>query len=424
MMAIMELSRGHGESQMKSERVGAAWSQRRQRAREGQLLTRKLPSWIEEGDGRLKLIPDRASIIRQVFKWAASGYGLSRILQHLESAGTPAFGTSGKWTRGHLANILRDRRVLGECQLLKHGAKDGEPLMGYFPRVIQEREWHLARAGAAKRRVPKGPTGKFVSLFAGLIKDARTGQPYYVARRKTIRVLATASSIKGHGDGSFSFPLTAFERTVLQALKEVDPQEILPGERVDDKEATLKAELAHVQEQLSAIQEELLKGHSPRLFDICRQLERQEQQLTTELAGAQENKARPASKDFAMSKQLLKILDNAPDPDDVRLRLRSVLRRLISEIWLLVVPAGSQGRERFAVVQIFFAGRDTHRVYVIHHRPGVANGASRKDPITEGHSMPIKWQGHTWDLRDKQAALELAEVVQGLADGSWQVKIT
>src|SRR5262249_23694609 len=47
MRAVMELSRGHGESKIKSERVTAAWTQRRVHAREDsrRLLTSQLPAW-------------------------------------------------------------------------------------------------------------------------------------------------------------------------------------------------------------------------------------------------------------------------------------------------------------------------------------------------------------------------------------------
>src|SRR5262245_53950873 len=47
MMAIMELSRGHSESKVKSERLSAAWGHKKKRARAGVILTNQLPSWIE-----------------------------------------------------------------------------------------------------------------------------------------------------------------------------------------------------------------------------------------------------------------------------------------------------------------------------------------------------------------------------------------
>src|SRR5947209_4832816 len=53
MMMMMELSRGHGESAIKSERVSAAWVNRKRRGREnGDTITRQLPGWIEARGGK------------------------------------------------------------------------------------------------------------------------------------------------------------------------------------------------------------------------------------------------------------------------------------------------------------------------------------------------------------------------------------
>jgi DNA invertase Pin-like site-specific DNA recombinase len=58
MMMMFELARGHGESAIKSERVGKAWAQKKELARKGQAqqgrgavagmhcMTHKLPSWM------------------------------------------------------------------------------------------------------------------------------------------------------------------------------------------------------------------------------------------------------------------------------------------------------------------------------------------------------------------------------------------
>src|SRR5262245_10994564 len=88
MMVIVELSRGNSESKTKSDRVGKAWSQKKQRARAGEcqkatermgagctILTRRLPAWIEERDGKPHLIPERAVVVRRLFDLARRGYG-------------------------------------------------------------------------------------------------------------------------------------------------------------------------------------------------------------------------------------------------------------------------------------------------------------------------------------------------------------
>src|SRR5262249_21336806 len=117
----------HQESKQKSERVAASWEQRRKRAREqGALMRSSIPAWIEVVDGKPRLIPERAAVLRRIFKFAADGMGHTRIVRTLDEEKVPAFGEkvvradrvrsqfAGKWTKPYVALLLRDRRVLGE----------------------------------------------------------------------------------------------------------------------------------------------------------------------------------------------------------------------------------------------------------------------------------------------------------------------
>src|SRR5262245_38567206 len=163
MRAVMELSRGHGESKMKSERVGKAWRQKKQAAREGQdqpprkkdgrvtrSLTARLPAWVEDRGGVLVLVADRAAAVRRVFQLAAAGYGCTLTVRGLEAEKVPPFGGSGRWSRSYVALLLSDRRAVGEYQpRLRDRSADGPPIVGYYPGCVTEEEWQAARAAAA-----------------------------------------------------------------------------------------------------------------------------------------------------------------------------------------------------------------------------------------------------------------------------------
>ena len=96
MMMMMELSRGHGESAIKSERVGAAWAEKKKAARDsGEILTRRLPAWVEERGGELYLIPDRAAVVKNIFDLAASGYGCHAIVAKLNKDKVPRWAFLG-----------------------------------------------------------------------------------------------------------------------------------------------------------------------------------------------------------------------------------------------------------------------------------------------------------------------------------------
>src|SRR5262249_53272163 len=103
MRAVMELSRGHGESARKSERNGAAWQEkggcagrqqppRRAGGRVTSALTGQLPAWVEDRGGKLVLIPERAAVVKRIFSMAAGGYGMALIVKRLTADGVPTFG--------------------------------------------------------------------------------------------------------------------------------------------------------------------------------------------------------------------------------------------------------------------------------------------------------------------------------------------
>src|SRR5262249_41958737 len=128
MRAVMELSRGHGESARKSERNGAAWREKLTAAREnGELLTGRLPGWREVEEGKPVLIPHRAAVVKEIFRMAATGHGVAMIVKKLTRDKVPAWGRSGVWSRAYVGLILKDRRAVGEHQPKGKGRKpDGE----------------------------------------------------------------------------------------------------------------------------------------------------------------------------------------------------------------------------------------------------------------------------------------------------------
>src|SRR5262249_34288920 len=104
MMAIMELSRGNSESQMKSERVGGAWREKKRRAAEnGEPVTARTPAWLRLVDGKFEVIETAAETVRQIFRWAIDGHGLTFIMKKLNAAGVTCIGNGKLWARSSVA---------------------------------------------------------------------------------------------------------------------------------------------------------------------------------------------------------------------------------------------------------------------------------------------------------------------------------
>jgi DNA invertase Pin-like site-specific DNA recombinase len=431
MRAIMELARGHGESAIKSERIGQAWANKRALLRKnGTLLTHRLPAWVEERDGKLSLIPQRAAAVKRIYALAVAGYGLVPIVKKLTEEGVPAFGervirpgrkrsaSSGQWLRSYVGKILKDRRAVGEMQPCGPNRKpEGRPLLNYYPPVITEDEWIAARAGVTQRKRKPGRIGSHVNIFGGMLYNARDGKTYYAALRPDGRRLLVNTSVEG-GARSYAFSFETFERAILSLLAEIDPADILGQTDGPDEVQTLAADLARVEVKITELENELAQGDVAALGRELRRQEAQHRELTEKLALAKQKAACPLSEAWGEAQTLLGVIDGAADPQDARLRLRAALRQIVSEVWLLVVPlGGARRRDRLAAVQIYFSDGKGTREYVILHQAPRANRTVRHDgrwwarslaEVAEPGALDLRKPEHARKLESTLAALDLA----------------
>jgi DNA invertase Pin-like site-specific DNA recombinase len=377
MMAIMELSRGHSESAMKSERVGRAWKDKKRRAAEnGEPLTARTPSWLRLVDGEWEVDEQAAETIRRIYQLAITGYGLGVITKKLNAEKVPIVGRGEHWARSYVAKILNNRAVMGEYQPYKGRAskreKDGKPIPNYYPAVVTEQQWYAARAALSARRGKVGRLSKErVNVFNGLLHDARDGgtiQLVNKGKKGGGRLLVSYKAVQGvEGSQMASFPEGIFDRAVLFCLHEIDPREILPDQKKEDKALVLSGRLAEVEAEIEKLKNRLHSRYSDAVADVLERHADEQKELIDQLKTANEEKASPLGEAWGECQTLLEALETAPDLEEARVRLRAILRRIVDAIWLLSVP---RGRDRLCAVQIWFAGRERHRDYLIFHRPG------------------------------------------------------
>jgi DNA invertase Pin-like site-specific DNA recombinase len=424
MMAIMELSRGHNESAIKSRRVGAAWSNRRKAAREkGETLTRRFPAWVEEVDGERRLIPERANVVKRIFEMSIAGHGLFAIMTWLNDNNVPPFGTSGKWHISYIDLILKDRRAIGELTPARCKGPNDEPIPNYFPAVVDEDTWQRARLGAKTRHRTPGRSTANVNVFKGMLRDARTGEVYVCGKQKggtdgdACRVIRS-NAIRS-GDGStHSFPLVTFELAVLGMLREVDPRELLPPSEEADESLALSTQYEAIKGRIEGIEAELLDGgDSAALARVLRGLEAKLKDVGERLAVARQKAASPLSEAWGEAKTLLSALDAAADRQDARTRLRSALLRVVDAFWILVVK---RGRRRLCAVQVHFRDSDRRRSYLILHQPVRANADTRDAAgwwarsltADELPSLDLRIPEHVQALERQLQALDLATLTK------------
>jgi DNA invertase Pin-like site-specific DNA recombinase len=421
MRAIIDLSRGHNESVIKSRRLKAVWENKRNQAAEKQKpMTGMAPAWLRLVDGKWQIVEPAARAVRRIFELVIAGYGMTSITKKLNAEGISPIARKDHWIRGFIGKILQNRNVVGELQpyryviaeietpgggtrRVRRRVEDGEPIKDYYPPIISDKEWYAARAALESRKGKVGRLPKHaINVFAGLLFDSRDGSRMHITnqgkRSSGPALVSYAAQMGAKGTRYATFPFGTFERGVLSCLREIDPRDILKGANGHDEVMVLEGELGQVESAIAAISADLdAHGESPTLYVRLRAKEARKTELVKELDAAKRKAANPASAIWGECKSLLEVLDSSPNPEETRIKLRGVLRRLVRSIHVLIVPAG---RERLAWVGIRFTG-DVFRGYFICHRPNWADRKSRR---------PAYWRAESW-------AGDLNEGAEAFAEG-------
>jgi DNA invertase Pin-like site-specific DNA recombinase len=371
MMAIMELSRGHSESAMKSVRVGDNWEESRKEAREkGTPLPGRTPAWIERVGDKYWLVPEAAEAVRLIFRLARAGYGAPRIVKELLRQNVKAIGRSGRWNSSYVRQILDNEATYGLFQFERGRKAEGEPIPGYYPAVITEEEFLAVRAVRGNPKNSRRGGHKRVYLFNHLLRDGLTADTFCVHRHSANNKLTfvPASYKRGDSSGMTSFPLEPFERAMFKTILEIDPREILPGgSEGQDKVLSLSGRLAAVEGKIAELTDALEEGDVAAVVKLLRKKEEEQRQLAAELAAARQEASSPKVEAWANCQSLISVLDTAQDVTDARLRLRSVVGRILSKIVVLFV---GHRKWRLAFVQIHFADSHAFREVVIRYHGG------------------------------------------------------
>ena len=197
MIALTVMQRAWEESDRKRNRISKARSVGRQFAREKKkVMTAMAPAWVKLVDGKFELVEERVKVVKEIFRLATKeGLGSYAIASNLNKSGEEPWGgkarnKSGLWGKTMITRILTDRRVIGEFQPMTkmtlkkvssekeiwekgERKKAGEPIEGYYPKIIDESLFYKVSGIRAERGATGGGrrvrSGK-MNVFKGIAK--------------------------------------------------------------------------------------------------------------------------------------------------------------------------------------------------------------------------------------------------------------
>ncbi|WP_347115964.1 recombinase family protein [Leclercia sp. S52] len=117
------LQRSHNESLMKSVRAKVAWQNKINKAvANGDVVTSRMPFWLENVDGKYSVIKEQAELIVNCFNWYVKGLSTGEIIKKLNKP---------KWHMVTVSRLIRDRRLLGE-----HKRSNDEAVPNVYPIIV------------------------------------------------------------------------------------------------------------------------------------------------------------------------------------------------------------------------------------------------------------------------------------------------
>lgn len=264
-IGLAVMSRGHEESQTKSERISLANKRKRERAREGQeKITGRTPAWIDakriEGQRYEFSLNDHAKTVKLIFELAADGLGTTGIAKRLNADSVPTFKSNNGWFQSSIKNVLSKQDVIGIFQphRMEDGKRipDGDPIANYFPAAI-DNELYLRVQSVRSLSGKAGRKGKtFGNLFSGICSCAHCGGSMSIKTSLigsgNVRYLACNNHVRGRRceDGRKNFRYDLLEKAVITHVPEIG---LANAVVLQDKSPALKV----LDEQIAALTVEL-----------------------------------------------------------------------------------------------------------------------------------------------------------------------
>lgn len=266
-ISLSIMFRANEESEIKSKRLSAAWSNKRNNAKT-KILTKTCPAWLEYNEETEKfiIVHERGEVVKKIFDMCINTCGIYAIARHLNETNTPQFGKGRIWYISYVKKILENRAVIGE--LSPHHYVDGvrqkigEPITDYYPKVIDEQTFLLARLAISKRStIGKGRKGtNFTNLFSGLVNCGLCGFTVMLKNHNSIsksgRYLTCTNKNVLAGCQLPSWNLNEFEGMIFKHLREINFNDLIDTSS-DDKKVSLDDQMSAVISKKIIKEEEL-----------------------------------------------------------------------------------------------------------------------------------------------------------------------
>ena len=384
LIAIMEMYRAHSESAFKLQRLRETYDEKRVQARDLKVpMGDVAPLWLrlkecwrsyEQDGSAYEELPERAIVVRDVFRWTLEGDGREVIAKRLTAAGVPTFksdneklkarGFARGWSTSSINKILKNRAVFGEYQPRTTQGKPasaprnaridaGDAIPGYFPNVVEVQTFYEVQAAIDGRRTSKATKqAANGSLWQGVAKCEKCGAGMQLVDKGTPpkggRYLRCGNIRNGvckaravrleHAEEVFKGMVLRLDALALVKDESAQLEKVLRS--AEGRHATAKQKLQTLEQRLDEM---------PGSPTIAKHIGRAETEVATAASEMLQLKHELAAESSIGWEEFLKKLDLVTYAG--RTRANALMKRL--GVLVFVGPSGyvvtQNGQERFAM---------------------------------------------------------------------------
>jgi DNA invertase Pin-like site-specific DNA recombinase len=352
---VLEQIRANRESTRKAQLIGDAKARKKKRliehGLEGKPYTRQTPSWLtwSEEEKQYKLIPERATIVREIFERTDAGEGLVRIARDLNQRGVETWGRGGNsrtadhWRTSYIRKILTSTAPIGTFtpHTTTHDettrARRDEPMTpveNMFPAAVDaDTYWRVNRKFSTSAPRGRNAQQPSKSLVAGIAFCATCGHAITrVAKGDYVYLVCSRANMKA---GGCKYLAVRYDK-VEKALRE-NAQRIIKEAPRGKSTAALEKAIDELQANASRVEQWVFdlvdlaaRDRSPATSQRRAKAERELKAMQKQL---RDLRAQRDTLTTASVKDRLKAVERAltgnEDVTEVNKTLRDAIRRIV-----------------------------------------------------------------------------------------------
>lgn len=347
-IAIVILSRAHGESERKSQFGKAKWRARRQIMREGKTVGNLCPRWLQSKPDRsgFVFVKDKVKTVRRIVRLYLDGYGAHLIAEKMNDDGHLPLGHGRQWDAGQVKHVLTHDALIGRKQPMRSEivdgkrvkVPDGEPIEDFFPPVIDQEMWDRLQYQLSIRSVNTQPRKQTLrNLFPGAVFSVWNGKEvvWKLHSTKDGTTSIHAPRPDKNKKKKYHLPYRTIERAVLLHLQELDPSQLI-GKHNTEQELidSVAGQLAQLEKHLYDTEKGLIEAYSATLAKVAQKLEIDIAETEKRLGELQLQQRDATTERITDLKDLIARLDTADGERllalrrKLKVRLQTLLERL------------------------------------------------------------------------------------------------